>query len=107
MGESMYPAPKIRIFFHYVMVLMVKSPGRSDGVARVSKLEASDLLVECWVTGSISTSPSVQKLISNVNHTYIGHTEIMICMVPQALQPSGNRTMESRRRSRQQGIILH
>ena len=37
----------------------------------------------------------------------IGHTEIMICMAPQAQQLSGNRTMESRRRSRQQGIILH
>lgn len=48
-----------------------------------------------------------QIRIGKVNHTYNGHTEIMICMAPQALQPSGNRTMESRRRSRQQGIILH
>ena len=40
---------------------MVKSPGRSGGAARVSKLEASDLLVECWVTGSTSTSPSVKS----------------------------------------------
>lgn len=87
-------------------VLMVECPGRSDGAVRVSKLEASDLLVGSWVTGSISTSPSVQILIGQVNHTYIGHTEIMICMAPQALQLSGNRTMESRRRSRQQGIIL-
>lgn len=106
MGESTYPAPYIRTYFRYVRVLMV-SPGRSDGAARVSKLEASDLLVECWVTGSISSSPSIQKHISKVSRTYIGHTEIMICMGPQVLRHSGNRTMESRRRSQQQGIILH
>ena len=85
---------------------MVKCPGRSDGAAREFKLEASDLLVGSWVTGSISTSPSIQILIGKVNHTYIVYTEIMICMAPQALQPSGNRTMESKRRSRQEGIIL-
>ena len=85
---------------------MFKPPGRSDGAVKVSKLEASDLLVGSWVTGSISTSPFFRIHIGKVHHAYIGHTEIMICMVPQALQPSGNCMMELRRRGRQQGIIL-
>ena len=67
MGESTYLTPYIGTSVFCIRVLIVKSLGRSDGVARVSKSEASDLLVVSWVSGSISTPPSIQILIGKAN----------------------------------------